>query len=85
MKKFSFTIVLCVILAVFLVDYFALPLLAADSASCESGSCSCSCSGIDCSCTAKSGTCNCVCNEGADSKCGGGDTGSPFSTAYLGW
>ena len=71
MKKIFLSIVLVVLLAICMVNYFS-PVALASSASCESGSCQCSCSGSSsevCSCTAGNDACTCICGTSMTS-CG---------------
>lgn len=51
-----------------MVNFFQTPLLA-DTASCNSGACSCSCDGTDCTCTAQNGSCDCSCEVGEQDAC----------------
>jgi len=70
MKKIMFSILLVVILVIVAFDYFS-PLALADSASCQSGPCSCTCSGPDnCICTSGNDRCSCYCPNGGGSNCG---------------
>jgi hypothetical protein len=70
MKRYLVTFILAAILVFMVVNYFSVPVLASDSASCKSGNCSCSCSGVDCECSASGGTCTCECEGLSKSSCG---------------
>lgn len=63
----SFTLLL--FLGILIHNSLVTPLLA-DSASCQSESCSCSCWGGDCTCTADNGICSCICVAGDKDTCG---------------
>jgi hypothetical protein len=54
--------VLITILGFLVANLLSVPMLAADSASCHSGTCNCSCSGPSgCACASKGGACLCEC------------------------
>lgn len=69
MKKFILPIVLFAMLVFLTANALIVPALA-DSASCESGGCSCTCSGSACRCEASGGSCTCRC-PGSSAHCDG--------------
>lgn len=67
MKKFILPFILLVVLGFLVANFLVVPTLA-DSASCESGGCSCSCTGSACLCSASGGSCFCRC-PGNSTRC----------------